>query len=217
MIMTILLIEFFAGYFLSLAKIKAKTKIQEAEIYALFIVIAGLIALVFSYIFFIFKIGKIPLIFILFITLILFFYLYIRINKKNPNKTGLILFILFTLILIYITVFFRIGGENNDIRFDLITDIKNLFNPNEVKRLGHFMLNIYMFIPLGFIYTFSNKKFDTFKSMFAGLFLSSCIETTQLVFAMGECDLMDIIGNGLGFFVGIIIYKIVKKFIKRRE
>ena len=78
------------------------------------------------------------------------------------------------------------------------------------------LLNILMLVPFGIMYPFIYRK--NFKStIISGLIVSICIELIQLVSArqFSSCDITDIINNGLGVFIGYIIYKIGGKSVKR--
>lgn len=78
------------------------------------------------------------------------------------------------------------------------------------------LLNILMLVPFGIMYPFIYRK--NFKStIISGLIVSICIELIQLVSArqFSSCDITDVINNGLGVFIGYIIYKIGGKSVKR--
>ena len=73
-----------------------------------------------------------------------------------------------------------------------------------------------MLVPFGIMYPFIYRK--NFKStIISGLIVSICIELIQLVSArqFSSCDITDVINNGLGVFIGYIIYKIGGKSVKR--
>lgn len=62
--------------------------------------------------------------------------------------------------------------------------------------------NILFFIPFGFL--FPVKKW--WKALFAGVCFSLIIEICQYVFALGLCELDDVISNSLGAMIGFWIW-----------
>lgn len=66
--------------------------------------------------------------------------------------------------------------------------------------------NIILFIPLGAMITSIKPKL-----IWIAIALSICIELIQLVFGLGECELGDVILNGVGSFVGVAVDLLLRK------
>ena len=69
----------------------------------------------------------------------------------------------------------------------------------------HFLLNIALFIPVGFLYCKAVNAYEDeriWETLFLGLFFSCIIEITQMTFTLGDPDINDIIANALGSGIG---------------
>jgi lipopolysaccharide/colanic/teichoic acid biosynthesis glycosyltransferase len=70
--------------------------------------------------------------------------------------------------------------------------------------LWHFIvLNILLFIPLGFLL---RSITDSWKTIVCGFLLSVLIELTQYWFRLGSCELDDVLNNTLGCGLGILLW-----------
>jgi glycopeptide antibiotics resistance protein len=77
--------------------------------------------------------------------------------------------------------------------------------------------NIVGFIPLGFLLPLILPWFrNGFKILLAGLLLSLCYETAQLLFGLGVFDVDDLILNTAGSIAGYIVFFILGLFIKNK-
>lgn len=75
------------------------------------------------------------------------------------------------------------------------------------------ILNIILFIPLGFFLPLLYKKYNNMgKVALNGFILSIFIELIQM-FGMGSTDINDLITNTIGTCLGYVIYKLIRKFI----
>lgn len=84
---------------------------------------------------------------------------------------------------------------------------KNLFNSVQATPIEDLLLNIILFIPLGFLLPYLWPKLSGFKTVLTGLLVSVAIETTQYVLQLGCCDIDDIINNTLGSLLGYVLYR----------
>lgn len=125
------------------------------------------------------------------------------------SKKGLFLFAVCLCAILYITLFFRIGMHVDYIKLDLLYAAKRLFYEDSIAEARHLFLNTILFVPLGFsLPLIDSKNLSRGKFFTYGVLLSACIESIQLIFAKGECDVADIFGNGLGMFLGIMFCKL---------
>lgn len=70
------------------------------------------------------------------------------------------------------------------------------------------ILNILLFVPLGYLLPLSIKKTDKWYLILAiGIVFSAIIETTQLITHRGWFDVDDIIHNGVGTIIGWLGYR----------
>lgn len=83
------------------------------------------------------------------------------------------------------------------------------------KLLVQIILNVLMFIPIGFFVGGLFEKKNVLNVIFIGFLLSFFIELTQLITTRGVFNVDDIIHNVLGCFIGfsffMLCYKIIRK------
>lgn len=147
---------------------------------------------------------------ILFATAIIFscFYLFWLISclvreKPQFNKGELVTFISYILAVFYVTIFFRTEGTDARIQMEVLNGLRG----SAQEDFWHFFLNIIMFIPVGILAPLVTNRAGSifFSGMFSGLLLSTIIETGQLIFQKGTCDIDDILANTLGAGVGSVL------------
>lgn len=127
----------------------------------------------------------------------------------------------FWLIILYLTVLFTVTllrtGEN--IHTDVIFSMKKfrmLFTDGSPEGVIHVLLNIAMLAPFGFLLCAVNRKSLHPAYIFSGgLWISSLIESIQYLFALGECDLEDVLGNVVGAMLGFAVYVILTRHTER--
>jgi glycopeptide antibiotics resistance protein len=85
------------------------------------------------------------------------------------------------------------------------------------KYMAGMVLNILMFMPIGFLCGVAIRNINAFKIIGVGCVLSMSVETTQLLTRRGVCNIDDVIHNTLGCIIGYGIVKLFKKSIKKRE
>lgn len=110
------------------------------------------------------------------------------------------------------TVFFR--EETFERRCDLYPfwSYTILYN----RLLAQLIMNVLMFIPIGFFAGGALKKMNIWNAFVFGLGLSLFIELTQLITTRGVFNVDDIIHNVLGCIIGfsffVLCYKLIKRF-----
>lgn len=68
------------------------------------------------------------------------------------------------------------------------------------------MLNVLMFVPIGFLAASLIKKYTVSKTMALSFFISAVFELLQFVFRRGHCDIDDIIHNTFGGMIGCLLF-----------
>ena len=109
------------------------------------------------------------------------------------------------------TIFFR--EETFEKRYNLypLLSYKMLYD----KLLAELIMNIMMFVPIGFFTGGALKKKHIWDALGFGLGLSVFIELTQLITTRGVLNVDDIIHNVLGCAIGFLCFVICYKIIKR--
>ncbi|OQO71140.1 antibiotic resistance protein VanZ [Enterococcus villorum] len=135
----------------------------------------------------------IPLTQIIIITFFLYIFLLSFFTKKIYKEIIIVFYILYFMLLIYLLLFKNIGIRGFELNpLSFITD----FIDGDAVIV---LLNIVMFIPLGWLLSFNKKNLGI---VVLGIFL---IEVAQYVFYLGIFDVGDIIANTAGFIVGTIV------------
>lgn len=80
-----------------------------------------------------------------------------------------------------------------------------------------FFGNIFIFIPFGIYISVYIKKLPFYGKILLAIALSLCYETLQYILAIGRSDITDIILNGFGGFIGLLLYQTAFKLIKNIE
>lgn len=136
--------------------------------------------------------------------------IYELLNKKNQvNWLMVILLIIFLLAIGYVTLFSRDGNSSTKIIFSL-SRVRQAIRTGSVKPLEHLLLNILLFMPLGFALPgcCPGKSDKLIYLIVTGFVLTLSIESIQYVLRVGECDLEDVVGNVLGTLAGWGCFKL---------
>lgn len=125
-----------------------------------------------------------------------------RLRRHRPHLRLRILFAFaaYLLAVLYITVFMRKGGSDDRVQMELFGWAEAGYS----EGFRHVFQNVALFIPVGLLYALlpkEGKKVFVSGASF-GLLLSVLIETLQLLFRFGICDIDDILSNFLGAAIG---------------
>ena len=119
-------------------------------------------------------------------------------SKWLNDKLRITMVFLFLIVILYFTIFSKnihIVRTANLIPFWSYREIGNDYIRYQIY------MNIFLFIPLGFLIPFASKK--TFlQTLIFGCCLSIIIEALQFIFALGLCEIDDVIHNTLGCIIG---------------
>lgn len=132
-------------------------------------------------------------------------------NRRHINKWGLALFLVYVLAVGYITIFSRGDGTNDtSILMVPFESVAKAVRKHNSAALQHMLLNVVMFVPLGFLFSMIDPPRLGRLSwvLAAGLCFTVTIESIQLMSKMGQCDIDDIIANILGTLIGFALYKL---------
>ena len=128
-------------------------------------------------------------------------------HKESMNWPPTAAFAAACVLIAYGTVFMRQGTESTSIVMEPFQRLKNAIETGNPEELNHDLMNMLMFVPLGALLPLMNRKVFN-KVSFAFLFgmaTSTLIESVQMLFRLGECDINDIIANTLGTVVGYLV------------
>lgn len=143
--------------------------------------------------------------------------------KTLIRLIGIIMFVLYLFYLIYLTFFDHTYGRNvfqrriNLIPFKTIVKfLTSSYNWDFV--MINIAGNIAAFVPMGFLLPMVFSRMKSFTKVIAVVFLATLsIEIFQYVFAVGTCDIDDIILNVLGGVVGYFIIRSTAALISKNR
>lgn len=101
------------------------------------------------------------------------------------------------------TVLFRDKAEEMHYSLRPFLTYANLYN----RRIAEILLNVMMFIPLGFFSGIAIKNANIVKVIGLGCLLSLSIEILQLLTMRGVCNIDDVIHNTIGCAIGYGTYR----------
>lgn len=84
------------------------------------------------------------------------------------------------------------------------------------RYLREIILNIGLFVPLGYFLVNADRKHRVLLAVGAALLISALIEAVQYFTFRGQCDVDDLISNTIGAVIGIVLYFLMKKGNIRR-
>lgn len=137
-------------------------------------------------------------------------------KKQNIEK---FIFIIYCFILVWV-VLFKTAFSFDEILFLKSQRSLNLipfdfiFNANKFH-IRETLLNLFAFIPFGLYLRMINASVK--HTILYGIGLSLIFELAQFVFAIGICDVTDLITNTFGTFLGICLYFILLKIFSNKQ
>lgn len=101
----------------------------------------------------------------------------------------------------------------------LKTIFRFLFESHSVRiSMKNILGNIVAFVPLGFLLSIVFNRLSKFKSIiFSSFILSLILEIIQLLTAIGDFDVDDVLLNVFGALCGYIFYRISARFISIQQ
>lgn len=133
-------------------------------------------------------------------------------NKEHSILTNLLLYAVFAfyILILFFLVFMKRSSFQSINMIPFRSIISYLFDDDLIIRsfaFSNIAGNIVLFIPLGGYITLFNHDKRLYKNLFYIVLISTSIEIMQYVFKVGASDIDDVILNGLGGTIGILIYK----------
>lgn len=146
---------------------------------------------------------------------------YLILRQRNFNQfIAILIFALYSIAVFSVVGVPAVGTFKVDFGFNFIPLIDIVNSPLEYTK--NTILNIILFIPLGFFVPTIWKNYRSIKTMFfMGLALSVCIEILQ-VFTFRLTDIDNLITNTIGTVIGYYIgkscsFKLPLKFVDNKE
>lgn len=217
-IISILVAALLVGGYLMIVQISAQNMYNRSRLLllavielAVYVLVVGAVGWLYVYS------GNDPLIIfgaLLMAALAIFVYLIDRVirNWRWINKIALLFFVVYAGCVFYLTIMGREPNSRSEILVVPFQRVIQGLRRGDRQILNHIILNVVMMVPLGILIPLIHQKLDKFGYAFlGGAMVSIMIETVQLLFRLGECDVDDIIANTLGAILGYLICSFVLK------
>ena len=126
-------------------------------------------------------------------------------HVREMNKTILALLMTYLLVVLFVTLLSRQGQHNTSVIMEL--ELFRALKMQDTDVLRHLLQNAALFVPLGVLLPLLHRSLrSVWWALLGGAALSTMIETTQLVLAVGQCDVNDILTNALGAVLGYGVF-----------
>lgn len=114
-----------------------------------------------------------------------------------------------------ITVFGRQSEVQSEINFSVISTIVTKLRTNIDTRL-ELLFNLFMLFPIGVAQNLINKNsIHLYRYWLMGSAISIVIEVLQLILHKGTFELVDILGNSIGYVIGLLVSVGIERKINR--
>lgn len=131
--------------------------------------------------------------------------------NQGLKYSAVLLLVEWLFLVFYVTVLCRDSGGVRDGPLFPFWSYINPKYPVEVMALN--VLNVILFVPVGFLLGFGFKNITWKKVLLTGCCLSVVVELLQLVFQKGFCEVDDVMHNTLGCLIGYGGYMMIKTLI----
>ena len=129
--------------------------------------------------------------------------------KGGIRLAAAFLLIEYVVLLVFFTIFLYRNTEVSDYRLLPFWSYSAVFQGTQVLA-QEILMNIAVFIPIGFLTGTIIKNITWKKLAFVGFSVSLTIELLQLIFKRGYCETDDIINNTLGCLIGFCIFLLLR-------
>ncbi len=147
----------------------------------------------------------------LFLAIIFYVLISSILNKSISNVQLKIFFSFYCLLILSLTFFKSIGLNEHRTNLNPLQIIEYMNPMSHFEGFIFIIGNTFIYTPIGiYLKSIFNKKSDKF-FILSFLFYIIAIETIQYIFKLGIFDIDDIILNTLGFYLGLILYKLWQK------
>lgn len=153
------------------------------------------------------------------IAIVMFAIGYTIIYKKIMKGTKTISkskFVLYGISIAYIIVvigatFLSRGNGYGTINLHLFSSYRQAYNQMQISLFRNIILNILLFVPLGFLLPFYSKKLQkSYITILVGVVTTLIIEIIQYITNMGIFEIDDVFNNTIGTIIGYCIFMIGK-------
>ncbi len=142
----------------------------------------------------------------------------LTLHFREISKSWLAMFLVYVLAVAYVTIFSR-HGENDTSILTGFVSIEKAIRTRSTRPLNHMMLNVIMFVPLGYLFPMilPGRLNKILLVTIMGAMMTVTIESVQLLLRLGQCDLEDMLANTLGAVIGLLFFRLYNRFFMRES
>ena len=133
------------------------------------------------------------------------------VSLRGSRKLNTFLLAAYLVFIVYMTLMGREAG-NGRLQLKLFWSYR-LFWSNPKVRM-EILNNIWLFVPLG---TILYRLFPGIYIVFVPILISIAVEVSQYLLGVGLCEVDDVVSNGLGGLIGILVGVVVDWVSRDRE
>lgn len=122
--------------------------------------------------------------------------------------------LIYVCFMLLVTLFIREIGSGGKLAWTPLWSWKMVFRYHSLQLLWQILLNILLFVPLGFLMAIHRGR-SAKVMVLIGFGLSFCIELCQLVFRLGLFEWDDILHNGAGCALGMLAVRGCQGFLRK--
>lgn len=134
--------------------------------------------------------------------------------KKSLLYLSRFLFLEYLFLIYSSTVFFRDNVSFLGYSFSPLWSYNAIKN-GRLELLSENIMNVVIFIPIGFLLGCGFSKWSWWKVFVLGFLFSMTIEVMQFAFKRGFCEIDDVIHNTLGCMIGYGLYILTTSLVRR--
>lgn len=135
------------------------------------------------------------------------------VRKGTRYLSGLLLFE-YVFFLCFMTVFIRTFNDNQKHDFRPFWSYAAIQDGGK-HLLPEIIMNVVVFVPLGFLLGCAFKNMTWWKVMIIGMCVSGAVEALQFVYKRGFAEVDDVIHNTLGCMIGYGMFSILRYVYER--
>ena len=134
-------------------------------------------------------------------------------SRREIRTKDAVLLVLYVLAILTVALFTRRSRTETVLQLELFAAVKSVLMDGSLEELNHMILNVVMFMPLGYLFVQMHpKRLGNFARVVGiGVLLSTLIEICQLTFRLGNFDVDDILANTTGAFLGLLVFRITHR------
>lgn len=150
------------------------------------------------------------------IVMLILFTRFVANHRDSMSRGYAIAFLLYAAVVLYVTIFSRKTGSDSSVMEHVFHGVELAIAERSWEPMRHSLLNAAMFLPFGYLIPCMNRYYLARWgfAVIGGLVTSTVIESVQMIYSRGQCDIDDIIFNTIGAAVGYLFFVFLRRVRK---